>query len=187
VCLKIWPAIRRLNLILNSLIACQQVRHMELKQTPVWIIKSIKTFYEIPLQSNSWQNNHINSVKIKNRAEKTFKPVRISRLACMDLEMWHTAILQGRRDKGQCLVIQSYLMSSRRITAALSCRLSSGTLNTMQSPKLVRHTKQLSECWPPAVVNCTIPVRRTRAPSWAVSLNLQKGFRLGSVKIWMQK
>ena len=56
-------------------------------------------------------------------------------------------------------------MSSRLITDALSCRLSSGTLSTMQSPKLVTHTKQFSECWPPAVVNCATPTRRTRAPS----------------------
>jgi len=75
------------------------------------------------------------------------------------------------------------LMSSRLTTAALSCRLSSGTLSTMQSPKLVKQTKQFSECWPTAVVNCAIPMRRTRAPSWAVSLYLPSGFRLGSVKI----
>jgi len=56
-------------------------------------------------------------------------------------------------------------MSSRRITAALSCRRSSGILSTMQSPKLVKHTKQLSECWPPAVVKRATPMRRTRAPS----------------------
>jgi hypothetical protein len=62
-------------------------------------------------------------------------------------------------------VFKPYLMSSRLITAALSCRLSSGTLSTMQSPKLVKHTKQFSECWPPAVVKCAIPMRRTRAPS----------------------
>ena len=77
----------------------------------------------------------------------------------------------------------SYLISSLLITAAFSCRLSSGTLSTMQSPKFVRHTKQLSECRPSAVVNLATPIRLTLAPSCAVNLNLQKGFRFGSVNI----
>lgn len=82
---------------------------------------------------------------------------------------------------------KSYLISSRRMAAVLSCRLRSGMVKTQQSPRLVKQSKSTSECFTlvSAFRHEKVPkaIRRTRAPSCAVNLYFPYGFSDGSVKI----
>ena len=150
-----------------------------IKMTQTSEINTISCKYTDSNTANSQQNNFIIPLKNKKRPTLFITVNGNIWLVLSDVDnIKHSKSHNVKRYN----IVKSYLMSSRLITAALSCRLSSGILSTIQSPKLVKHTKQFSECWPPAVVNCAIPMRRTRAPSWAVSLYLPIGFKLGSVK-----
>ncbi len=72
-------------------------------------------------------------------------------------------------------------MSSRLITAAVTCRFSSGILKTMHSPKFVSVSKQVS-------LACSFPNEPNAArlildPSKAVSFNLLITFKFGNENI----
>jgi hypothetical protein len=72
--------------------------------------------------------------------------------------------------------------SSFRMAAVVTWRLRSGKARMDTSPRLVRKTMQFSACGVEVsvLVKVTALTLRTRAPSWAVSLYLPQGFRLGN-------